>query len=82
MDRMRRNLPVFCPTPEVIYFFQKGWTGRNALRGKEKSVFRRTPGIEQNRPQNPGFERQAALVPPWSICYIGAVDPARIPAAG
>ena len=32
MDRMRGNLPVFCPTAEAIYFLREDWTGRNSLR--------------------------------------------------
>src|SRR5262249_7608469 len=42
MDRMRGNLLVFCPTPKANYFFQKGWTGRNVLRLREKLDFRCT----------------------------------------
>jgi hypothetical protein len=77
MDRMRGNLPVFCPTAQAIYFFRKDWTGRNGLRSKEKPDFGRKPGIEIKSVANPGFEGRAGLVPSWSICYIGAVDPAR-----
>jgi hypothetical protein len=40
---MRGNLPVFCPTPKAIYFFRKGWTGRNSLRSQEKLVSWRRP---------------------------------------
>src|SRR5690348_16035900 len=39
MDRMRGNLPVFCPTAKANYFFRKGWTGGNSLKGKEKLDF-------------------------------------------
>jgi len=41
-----------------------------------------SPSAMQNPRQNSGFERLAGLVAPWSICYIGAVDPAPIRLAG
>jgi hypothetical protein len=42
MDRMRGNLPLCCPTLKAIYFFRKGWTGKNSLRWQKKLDFRRT----------------------------------------
>jgi hypothetical protein len=55
MDRMRENLPVFCPTSKAIYFFRKGWTGQNSLRSQGKSDFRRSPGIETKSTAKPGI---------------------------
>jgi hypothetical protein len=55
MDRMRGNLPVFCPTAKAIYFFPKGWTGGNSLKSQRKSDFRRRPKIETKSTAKPGI---------------------------
>ena len=52
--RMRGVVLLFCPTPEAIYFFRKGWTDRNSLRWQRKLDFGRTPRIPASLHHFPG----------------------------